>query len=269
MKKLTRVAALFALALALSAGSALAQPAVPAKVFPWDSAQTIVKATEDDINKGGLKTVEAHVADLEAALLAAPLAYSAAKSDPDMTYVLTDGGTETLLALTVASTANKDHPGLHQTRAIKSPYPSASLYLGSYYNEVQRPLDALRVLDAGLSLPVPAIIRMGDHQPYLYAERGAALTLLKRWPEGLANYDQGLTLTTLTPVQKALLLRGRGFALVELGRLDEGEKAYQDALVSEPGNARATSELAYIARLKAGGAPTATGISLSKKAGVN
>jgi Flp pilus assembly protein TadD len=64
--------------------------------------------------------------------------------------------------------------------------------------------------------------------------------------------------------QRAVMLRGRGFALIELGRLDEAEKAYRDSLNSEPNNARALNELTYIGRLRAGGPTAPSALSTSK-----
>jgi Flp pilus assembly protein TadD len=60
---------------------------------------------------------------------------------------------------------------------------------------------------------------------------------------------------SLPPEMKARLLRGRGFALTELGRLDDAEEAYRESLVSEPNNPRAAGELNYIARLRTGARP--------------
>jgi hypothetical protein len=48
-------------------------------------------------------------------------------------------------------------------------------------------------------------------------------------------------------------LRGQGFALVELGRLDEAWQAYDDSLESEPNNPLAMQEMDYIDGLRAGG----------------
>jgi tetratricopeptide (TPR) repeat protein len=96
--------------------------------------------------------------------------------------------------------------------------------------------------------------------PYLTSERGAALLALKQWPDALANYEKGLGISPLPDSARALLLRGRGFSLTELGRLDDAEKSYRDSLIAEPNNARALAELNYIARIRAGGAPTASGL---------
>lgn len=60
---------------------------------------------------------------------------------------------------------------------------------------------------------------------------------------------------------RAHLQRGRGFALTELGRLDEAEAAYNEALKIDPNDDRAKHELEYIAHLKAGGSPTEGGLA--------
>ena len=51
-------------------------------------------------------------------------------------------------------------------------------------------------------------------------------------------------------------LRKRGFALVELGRLQEARAAYEQALKLKPDDAGARSEIDYIDGLLAGKAPT-------------
>lgn len=58
------------------------------------------------------------------------------------------------------------------------------------------------------------------------------------------------------PDQRARLHRARGFALVELSRYDEAEEAYRTSLKHEPEHGLAQRELDYIAKLKAGAAPT-------------
>ena len=47
--------------------------------------------------------------------------------------------------------------------------------------------------------------------------------------------------------------RGLGFTMVELGKLDEAELAYRQALKISARDTLSQSELAYIARLRAGG----------------
>ena len=94
----------------------------------------------------------------------------------------------------------------------------------------------------------------------LITEKGSALQTLKKWPEMLALYNEALAhdWPLVTAEQKGRMLRGKGFALTELGRLDESEAVYRQSLVETPGNAVATNELKYIQQLRAGG-PTAPG----------
>ena len=99
----------------------------------------------------------------------------------------------------------------------------------------------------------------------LLSEKGSAYVVLKQWPQSLAVYEEGLNLPGLKDRDRARLLRGKGFALTELGRLDDAEAAYQASLTSEPGNERALKELDYIRRVRAGGPRTATGIYVAPK----
>jgi tetratricopeptide (TPR) repeat protein len=236
------------------AADVAAEPPSASTALPWVAAEAVVKATEADLAKGGLKSVQAHVPDLEHALAAAGESLRAAKAGDDTIFLLTDGQGETLAALL---SATNGPPG-RKAVAMPNPYPRASLYLGSYYDEIGKPADALRVLDADLALPPVVPGTTGAHFPLLLIERGAALMSLKNYPDALTNEDKGLALTNLPPPVRAVLLRGRGFALTELGRLDEAEQAYRDSLIAEPNNARAVSELYYISRLRAGAPPTAT-----------
>ena len=133
-----------------------------------------------------------------------------------------------------------------------NPFPTAAFYLGSYYNELGRPADALTVLDKGLTA--------APDSPLLITERDAALIGLGRIAEILPAADRGLQIAHLAPQDRARLLRNRGYALTELHRLDEAEQAYRDSLALEPDNDLAKNELTYLARLKAGGALAPGGV---------
>lgn len=140
-----------------------------------------------------------------------------------------------------------------------NPYPSAALYLGSFFNEINQSDQALAALDIGL-LAAPG-------SPGLISERGAALMNLHRWPEALANYDRGLKLENLAPEDRARLYRGRGNCLTETNQLDAAEAAYRASLQLAPDNALAKNELIYIAGLRAGAAPTASSLTSVQPAG--
>jgi tetratricopeptide (TPR) repeat protein len=219
--------------------------------FPWAKDDALLTTVQGDVRSGGITAVAPHVADVEQALTNPQLTYNAGST----VYVLTDGPGETLAALAVLG-PKKDV----NTVAMASPYPLLSLYLGSYYNEVGKPDQALRVLDAGLKLSPITGVQLGKTMPALTAERGAALAGLKRWQDDIDNEDAGLKLEGASDKLRALLDRGRGYALTELGRLDEAEAAYNESLKLEPGNPRALHELQYIAGLRTGAQPTPGGI---------
>jgi tetratricopeptide (TPR) repeat protein len=221
---------------------------------PWEDAQAVVTATEADAMKSGIRGIQPHAADLEAALASADKGYRALTPPTGSIYKFADSPAEALEVLGAAATDKRPEVAGRKVEAIKNPYVLASFYLGTYYDEIGKPLDALRVLDAGLALPqVDPALAGGSHRPALFAERGSALVALKRLPEALAAYDMGLKLPGLPPPYRGKLLRGRGFVLTELGRLDDAEQAYRDSLVADPNNQRAIAEMAYIAKIKAGG----------------
>ena len=86
-------------------------------------------------------------------------------------------------------------------------------------------------------------------------ETGYILGQLKRPEEGLAVYRRAQIAVDKYPSQRvyqAIVLRGIGVCLIELGRLDEAETAIRDSLKIEPGNKVALNELAYIDDLRAG-----------------
>jgi tetratricopeptide (TPR) repeat protein len=66
---------------------------------------------------------------------------------------------------------------------------------------------------------------------------------------GLIVYRRAHALAEKYPSQRpyrAAALRGIGYALIDLKRLDEAERAFQESLKIEPGNKVALNELAYI-----------------------
>jgi tetratricopeptide (TPR) repeat protein len=128
-------------------------------------------------------------------------------------------------------------------------YPLAAFLLGTYFNERRRPDTALAALHKGLSL--------APDDPTLVSETGIALFQLKRFDDAIALFDGELGRKDFVrTLDRARILRAKGFALTELGRLDEAETAYRESLKLEPGHLGALHELQYIAGLKAGRAPT-------------
>jgi Flp pilus assembly protein TadD len=84
-------------------------------------------------------------------------------------------------------------------------------------------------------------------------EAGYVLNQSGKPEEGLAAYRRALALAEKYPSQRiyqAASLRGIGFALIDLKRLDEAEQAFQKSLEIEPGNKVALNELGYIQDLR-------------------
>ena len=121
------------------------------------------------------------MADLEGVLANAGQAFSAAGASTNPVYVLTDGRVETLAALLLAQ-KRPDTLGT-QVVAIENPYPLASFFLGTYYNEIGSTEDALRALDAGGRAADGIPVWGGQTRPIMLSERGIALAALKRWQE--------------------------------------------------------------------------------------
>lgn len=238
-----RLATIAALLLGLLAAALPAARA--ADDSPYQAATALARATFADSRSGGILAVKAHAAEIEWTLIGGRQAIEDAAAHGT---VLTDGREETLFAMASAVREGKS------ATAMANPYPFLALTLGSYYNEVGRPEDALRVLTLGLTFFVATgEHHLGKHWAPLMYERGVALVSLKRYEEALSVYDELVNHPGLDKPLLALIHRGRGFALIELGRLPEAETAYQKSLEIEPGNKIAQHELEYIEKLKAGG----------------
>jgi len=84
---------------------------------------------------------------------------------------------------------------------------------------------------------------------YLYA-------LEKDWDKALEVYRSAEEHASLSPddvkqLELGRARRGLGYVFVELGKLDEAEKKYQQCLADDPNDTKAAAELEYIRNLKA------------------
>lgn len=221
---------------------------------PWEKDQVLIREVIAGVERNGILALQPRLEDLEHALAGAPHAFEvAAKGEGDTTYVLTDGGTDALGALVGAAAAADRTGEKGNTVAVENPYLAIAFYMGSYYNEVGQHADSERVLAAGLALPQS--FGLGQIRPMLLIERGAALAQLKRPGESLASYDEALKNPMVDDLTRAYVLRGRGSALIDLGRLDDAEASFKDSLKLAPDSKVAKNELQYIANLRAGQAP--------------
>jgi tetratricopeptide (TPR) repeat protein len=124
-----------------------------------------------------------------------------------------------------------------------SPYPLAAASLGAGYTALSQWTDAERVLARGLALD--------PQNPTLVSGEAFVLSRLGNSAKGLELCDQYLSLSQ-PPLDRARVLRTRGFLLGELGRYEEGLAAYRESLSLQPGDAQAQNGIAYLTKRKAG-----------------
>lgn len=211
----------------------------------WMKAGALIGATIADVQKSGPDGMKAHVPELEAALAAGAGEFPPRVSPDGKLVILVDGPTEELVAQGVKA------PDEITILTAPNPYPQIGLMLAFYYNEADQPMEALRVIAAATQLSSMAQLHLGARLASLLTESAAAYVTLKRWDESLGAADAALE-ASQTDQDKARSLRSRGFALVELGKLDDAEEAYRNSLRLEPDNALAREEMGYIGRLRQG-----------------
>jgi tetratricopeptide (TPR) repeat protein len=138
-------------------------------------------------------------------------------------------------------------------------YGSAAMILTMEATEQRRFEEAIAFGTKGLALTPDSSV--------LLTETAIAYGQLRRFDEGLNLIDSWLAVHSAgDPADRARVYRGRGFALIELQRLDEAEAAYVEALKLEPNHQGAKDELAYIAQLRQGGEKQGIGITTADKA---
>lgn len=90
------------------------------------------------------------------------------------------------------------------------------------------------------------------------SELGYAYQAQRLWPKSLDTYSRAAEAAEMSDLPDATrnfelgrAWRGMGFALIELGRLDEAEAMFRKCLELDPNDAKAQGELNYIARQRA------------------
>lgn len=96
---------------------------------------------------------------------------------------------------------------------------------------------------------------LAPHWAEPLAERAYLVGKLGDRARSLQLYREALALAERYPSSaylKPLVWRGIGFALIELGQLDEAQQAFETSLQFEPGNELAQNELRYIEQVRYG-----------------
>lgn len=107
---------------------------------------------------------------------------------------------------------------------------------------------ALKYLDRRMA------VAPDDMQPLL--EKGYILNAQGKPQQALETYEKAYALGKAhhaVNFELAAALRGKGSALIDLGRLDEAEDSFNKSLQIDPGNPVAMNELEYIKKVRAQG----------------
>jgi len=99
-------------------------------------------------------------------------------------------------------------------------------------------------------------LKMSPFNAQYLAEMGQIYAREKNWPKAEQLYREAEDNASLSPpVSKAEDLararRGLGYVFVELGKLDEAEKKYQQCIAANPNDTKAKAELQYVRQRKA------------------
>jgi tetratricopeptide (TPR) repeat protein len=130
-------------------------------------------------------------------------------------------------------------------RWVKNAYPRAYFYLGFICVKTKQYKQALEYLEQGQALE--------PTNPKFSFEKAQALVHSGEKEQALALYQAVHEVGPHVSARDlAIAHRGRGFALIELNRLDEAEAAFKSSLEIEPNSSIAMGELQYIARLRKG-----------------
>jgi len=121
---------------------------------------------------------------------------------------------------------------------------------GYAYSEMARYVDARAELEKALVLS-PMDSQYKSELAFTYQRSGDWEKMLALYQE--AEGDAGISGATPEDAVrlKCVALRGQGYALVELHRLDEATGAYQGCLKLVPGEPKSLAELGYIQGLRA------------------
>lgn len=118
---------------------------------------------------------------------------------------------------------------------------------GYAYNEMARYDDAIVELRKALTL-APDDSQYQVELAYSYQQK-------HDWKQSLSLYQSALDYAEITtsqvPEMKCKALRGQGYDLVELHRLDEAEIAYRACLKLQPNEPKSLGELEYIRQVRA------------------
>ena len=167
---------------------------------------------------------------------------------------------ETLLYLLKDAAGTDGHltvpPDLKPPAHTKNSIVLSSTWANAYFMKGFAWQDLGRMAEAKSA--VQAAIDLSPANSQYRSELGGIYELEKDWPKATEQFAAAEASVGLMPEgERAGELgharRGLAYVLVELGKLDEAEKKYQECLAADPNDARAKGEMEYIRSLRAKG----------------
>jgi len=132
----------------------------------------------------------------------------------------------------------------------------SSTWADAYYLKSYALQDLRRLSEAKATLQLA--LKLSPFNSQYLGELGEIYALEKNWPQAMKAFKEAEDNAKLAPDETRAdelgrVRRGQGYVLVELGKLDEAEKKYQQCLAANPNDAKAKAELQYVREQKAKG----------------
>jgi tetratricopeptide (TPR) repeat protein len=136
----------------------------------------------------------------------------------------------------------------HNAIALSSTWSDAYFMKGYALQEIGRMAEAKSA--------VQQAVELSPWSSHYLSELGNIYELEKNWAKAKEIFEAAEEHAPLAPDEAKVdelgrARRGIAYVLVELGKLDEAEKKYQQCLKDNPNDTKATAELEYVRGLKA------------------
>jgi tetratricopeptide (TPR) repeat protein len=130
----------------------------------------------------------------------------------------------------------------------------SSTWADAYFMKAYALQELRRLTEAKTTLLLA--LKLSPLNSQYLCELGSIYALEKNWPKAKQVYTEAEDNAKLAPDvssadELARARRGLGYVLVELGKLDEAEKKYQQCLAANPNDTKAKAELEYVREQKA------------------
>ncbi len=130
----------------------------------------------------------------------------------------------------------------------------SSIWSDAYFLKAYSSIELGRVAEAKSAILLA--VELSPWNCKYLCELGSIYQLEKNWTKAMEIFELAEDQASLGPddvkaAELGLARRGIGYVLVELGRLDEAEKKYQQCLAADPNDKKAARELEYVRGLRA------------------